>query len=127
MALAFGGIDGVTTLFLEYPELRKYFYGSAELTDELRAYDSPISVRLATVAELLADALENALDAVRTFEAASMNTEDMLDYATFLLQHSPALRETLCEHPRWWPLLLKELQKLPAEHDQGKHAETVAS
>lgn len=41
MAVAFGGIDGVTTLFLEYPELRTYFYGSTELTDDLRARDSP--------------------------------------------------------------------------------------
>jgi hypothetical protein len=102
------GVDKVVSHFLTFPELRKYFYEGAdpgEAGNDDRA-------RVAILAELFADALENGLDAVKTLEPASRMTTDWVDCAIFMLLNSPALVSRVHENPRWWPCLAEVLDRL---------------
>lgn len=109
LASFYGENNKVLAYFLEYPELRRYFYDGAELDGDALAIGSPTRVRVLTLAEIFADLLENFLDATRTVEPAAGYRDDLMEYATFLLDKSPILRQTLSEHPTWFPNLAGDL------------------
>ena len=48
-----------------------------------------------------------------------------MEYATFLLGKSPILRQTLSEHPTWFPNLAGEFERRPAHADRGRHVRSV--
>lgn len=86
-------------LFLEYPELRPYFYESKH--PPLRG---PKRTRAFAVAEILADILEEGLSANRLVRNIRIDEEWPL-YCTYMLTASPALTEIMKQHPDWWQLL----------------------
>ena len=116
LATFYGENNRVLAYFLEYPELRRYFYEAAELDGDALAIGSPTHVRVLTLAELFADLLENFLDAVGTVEPAAGYRDDLMEYATFLHGKSPILRQMLSEHPTWFPKLAGEFGRLPGAH-----------
>ena len=63
MAGFYGENNKVLAYFLEYPELRRFFYDGAELAGDALVSGSPTNVRVLTLAEIFADLLENFLDA----------------------------------------------------------------
>jgi hypothetical protein len=117
--------DGMTALrsvyfiFIDHPELRRYFYEGAQLSEAENFEKGELAVRIATVAELLADTLERMLKT-----AASLSSPDrsawegsVADY----LSLSPAFRATVAAHPTWWPglndRLLKHAPATPPDDD----------
>ena len=121
MAASFETVDRIVEYFMEYPDLRPYFYDGAELEGEALAVESPVRARVLTLAELFADALQNSLYTIASIEAVASYRDDMMDYAVVSLQRSPVLRQTVSEHPIWWPTLANEVERLPA---QDSHALT---
>lgn len=89
----------VFLLFVEYPELRPYFYESKQ--PPMRG---PKRVRVFVVAEMLADILEEGLSVNRLVRTVRIYEEWPL-YCSDMLSTSPALNEIMQQHPEWWRLL----------------------
>jgi hypothetical protein len=89
----------VLLLFVEYPELRPYFYESKP--SPLRG---PKRVRILTVAEMLANILEEGLSVNRFVWTVRIYEEWPL-YCADMLATSPALNEVMLQHPEWWRTL----------------------
>jgi hypothetical protein len=85
---------------LEFPGMRAYFYDDKPCPDEDEERE-----RVLIMAEMLADALETGLMATRRIQETE-SFDDWRDYCRFLLEHSPAMRSTIVEHPKWWPELV---------------------
>ena len=119
MATSFETVDRIVEYFLEYPELRPYFYDGAELEGGALAVESPIRARVLILAELFADTVQSALYTIDSIEAVESYRDNMLDYAVVFLRRSPVLRQTVLEHPNWWPTLADETRRLPAHDNQA--------
>jgi len=94
-------LQPVLAQFLTFPLLKPHFYEGAPihgLNDEDR-------YRAETLAELLGDAIESALENARVASAHREWVEDWRSYAGFLVKRSPALRECVEAHPDWYPRL----------------------
>jgi hypothetical protein len=89
----------VFSLFVEYPELRPYFYESKR--PPLRGHKR---TRIFAVAEIFADILEEGLSANRLVRTVRLYEEWPL-YCAHMLTTSPALNEIMQQHPDWWQLL----------------------
>jgi hypothetical protein len=113
MAASFETVDHIVEYFLEYPDLRRYFYDNAELAGDAAAADSPVRARVLTLAELFADTLQSAFFTIESIEAVASYRDNMLNYVTVFLRRSPVLRQTVSENPVWWPTLAEELERLP--------------
>lgn len=91
----------IDRFFIERPELRPYFYESADVAD-----GAPDCGVVTSTAEMLADFFENVLDQV-----PALREEDTLklweSYMGDVLGSSPALRRHILAHPSWYS---KELQ-----------------
>ena len=92
-------IRAIYVIFFDHPELRQYFYDGmpSPRRGERR-------VRVITLAEMMADALEDGLMGTRLVPA-SESADDWSDYCCYLLRQSPALREIVLWRPQWWPNL----------------------
>ena len=86
-------------LFVERPELRAYFYENKPCPKR-----GSTRARLLTIADMLADALEDGLVGTRLVPS-SESTDDWKDYSRYMVEHSPVLRELLASFPQWWPNL----------------------
>jgi len=106
--------DRVLRHFLDYPELRPYFYDNTEFGNEA-PIGSPTYVRAMTVAELLADSIENSYVAASSVPAIARRLDDLRIYAVSLLESSPALREFVSDRASWYAHLPRELAKLQLE------------
>ena len=89
----------VFSFFVEYPELRQYFYGSKRLPVNRHHRE-----RILSVAEIFGDILEDGL-VVNSMLPTVRFAERLPPYCTSLLITSPAINELLRQHPEWWPLL----------------------
>ena len=89
----------VFSLFVEYPELRQYFYGSKLLPVNRHRRE-----RIISVAEILGDILEDGL-VVNNILPTVRFAERWPPFCTGFLTTSPALNELLRQHPEWRPLL----------------------
>jgi hypothetical protein len=98
-------LHGVLRLFYDDPSLRPYFY-------EGKALPLPSDRRsqVLAVGEMLGDVLEVGLFHSNEIKATAAY-DDWLDYATFLMQQSPAIDHLVREHPGWYPLLVPLLRK----------------
>jgi len=111
----FEALDRVIAYFLEYPELRQYLYENVELPE-----DPTDLVRVLTVAELMADALQagywqyqqHGISVLRTVEGMADIRSDLDEYAEFILAMSPAVRSLVRAQPRVWPHLAKKLDTI---------------
>lgn len=93
----------ILSLFVECPELRPYFYES-----KLPPSRGLKRIRILTVAEMLADILEEGLSVDRLVRTVRIYEEWPL-YCADMLATSPALNEVMLQHPSWWRTL-KTLQ-----------------
>lgn len=89
----------VLSLFIEYPELRSYFYES----NKPPAWGHR-RTRVFAVAEMLADVLEEGLSANSLVRSNRLYEEWPL-YCKYLLTTSPALNEIMQRYPDWWRVL----------------------
>lgn len=93
------GLREVLLLFIEHPELRPYFYGAKNPPLHGRNHE-----RLVTVAEILADILEEGLAANNLVRTARLSGE-WPNYCCDLLSTSPVLNEVMRQNPSSWELL----------------------
>lgn len=93
------GLREVLLLFIEYPELRPYFYEAKGPPLRGRTHK-----RLVTVAEILADILEEGLAANNLVRTARLS-EEWPNYCSDLLSTSPVLNEVMRQNPKSWELL----------------------
>lgn len=115
MAQGFELWDRLIAHFLDYPELREYFYEGVELPE-----DSTTRARVLTMAELLADALHSNLWLLHGEDVEALGSEDpaldiradMDEYAAFILTMSPAMRSFVRAHPLQYPLLVGTLDMI---------------
>jgi hypothetical protein len=96
-------LQTVLVQFVQYPELRPYFYDSKPLP-----VNEPELSRVKAMADLFADALYAGLHA-RLLLAGDGVNQAWCNYASDLLSTSPALRDLWTEHPDWWPQDLAEM------------------
>jgi hypothetical protein len=95
-----GNLREVLRLFIDRPELRRYFYEGEPCPRRPRHQRE----RVVTIAEMLADALEDGLVAHRLVPA-SESEDDWIGYCRHMRASSPALEELVGLHPQWWPRL----------------------
>jgi hypothetical protein len=81
------------------PRLRPYFYEGKHCPPS-----GAMRVRVLTVGEMFADALEGGLVAIRQIPA-SESYDDWKDYCNVMLGASPALAGLVRKRPMWWPQL----------------------
>lgn len=93
------GLREVLSLFIEYPELRPYFYESKR--PPLRGHRHR---RIFTVAEILADILEEGLSVNRLVRTVRFR-EEWPAYCADMLTTSPALNDVIQQNPDSWQLL----------------------
>jgi hypothetical protein len=109
--------DRVSVQFLNYPELRQYFYEGVELPE-----DSTTRARVLTMAELIGDVLQStswlyqgkdvALLASPDAELDINIVSDWDDWTKFILTMSPVLRSLGREHPLQYPYLARMLDEI---------------
>jgi hypothetical protein len=92
-------------MIFDRPELIPYFYHNVSCPRRGKN-----RVRAQMVLEVLADSLDYGL-AIASVMPEAIEYIDYDDYVSFLLQHSPLLRETLENHPDWWKRLRRKYLK----------------
>jgi len=90
-------LNATYRVFVDYPELRAYFYDGAP-----SPATGPERARALTVAEMLGDVLDALLYTTSKF-AARGEYDDWIDYIEHILDQSPTLTRLILEHPKWWP------------------------
>ena len=104
------GMRLIYSMFVKHPEVYRYFYDGAQLLPT-ELHDDLV-VRVKTIAELMADTLELALettDAVGVPERDRTGWEDTIDRSIAM---SPALRACIAAQPTVWPCLSDRLLSL---------------
>lgn len=100
----------IIDVFMEYPQLHAYYYGTAP-----RPPDADDAVRLGVVAEQFADWLDTTL--MTEQQLRSYLYRDRVggwhDFVAKAIEQSPVLRSTIRSRPTEWPLL----DPLVAGHD----------
>ncbi|ADP81085.1 hypothetical protein [Pseudofrankia inefficax] len=84
--------------FLEYPELRPYFYDRKELSS-----DDASANRVLAMAEMMLDACEWVLQG--RYKLSKYDRAGWESYARHMLENSPVMRANLAEHSDWHPLV----------------------
>ena len=115
MAQGYDIADRVIAYFVDYPELREYFYEGAELPE-----DSTTRSRALAVAELMADALQSNYWLFEGKVVKSLGSVDpeldirpnMEDYTEFILTMSPAVRSLVRAHPLQYPYVARKLDTI---------------
>jgi len=115
-ALLVGGAFLVIAHFVDYPELREYFYEGVELPE-----DSTTRARVLAVAELMADALQSNYWLFQGKDVESLGSvddpaldirSDWDDWTEFILTMSPALRSFVRAHTLQYPFLVRMLDTI---------------
>lgn len=107
--------DRVITRFIDYPELRQYFYEGVEVPE-----DSRTRARALAMTELIGDALQSADWLYQGKDVALLGSEDPAsdirtdwdDWTKFILRMSPVMRSFVREHPRQYPFLTRMLDTI---------------
>jgi hypothetical protein len=115
MAQSYEIADRVIAYFVEYPELREYFYEGVELPEEPTA-----RARVLAIAELMADALQSGYWLFQGKDVALLGAEDPAldirpnwdDYTEFILTMSPAVRSHVRELPLQYPYVVRKLETI---------------
>ena len=97
---------------VEHPELRPHFYSGLPSPS-----DPATQSRIATIAELFADAIESSLQASGLVESFAGNDSDWRSYAAGHCRSSPAVEQVVRDHAGWYPLMAEVLVQL-SEHRQ---------
>ena len=107
--------DHVITRFIDYPELRQYFYEGVELPE-----DSTARARALAMTELIGDTLQSAhwlyegkdVALLGSVDPASDILVDWDDWTQFILTMSPVLRSFVRQRPLQYPFVTKMLDTL---------------
>lgn len=91
----------VLRLFVQEPEIRAYFYDGAPCPTQGMERD-----RVVTIAEMLADTLEDGLVTHRLVPASESET-DWIGYCRQMRSSSPGLDAIINENAEWWPQLAR--------------------
>ena len=115
MAQGYEMWDRIIASFIEYPELRGYFYEGVELPE-----DSTTRARVLTLAELIGDTLQSNYWLFHGKDVESLGSvdpeldirSDMDEYTEFILTMSPALRSFVRAHPLQYPTVVRRLDAI---------------
>ena len=107
--------DHVISRFIDYPELRQYFYEGVEAPE-----DSTTRARVLAMSELIGDALQSAHWLYQGKDVALLGSvdpaldirSDWNDWTQFILTMSPAMRAFVREHPLQYPHLTRMLDTI---------------
>ena len=107
--------DHVITRFIDYPELRQYFYDGVEPPE-----DPTAKARVLAMTELIGDALQSAhwlyegkdVALLGSVDPASDMLVDWDDWTQFILTMSPSMRSFVREHPLQYPFITKMLDTI---------------
>jgi hypothetical protein len=107
--------DHVIDRFIDYPELRQYFYEGVEVPE-----DPTARARVLAMTELVGDALQSNYWLFQGKDVALLGAVDPAleirsdwdDWAQFILTMSPALRSFVREHPLQYPFLARMLKAI---------------
>ena len=107
--------DRVIERFIDYPELRQYFYEGVELPE-----DSTARARALAMTELIGDALQSTQWLYQGKDVALLGAvdpesdirSDWDDWTKFILTMSPALRAFVRERSLQYPYLTKMLDTI---------------
>jgi hypothetical protein len=107
--------DHVITRFIDYPELRQYFYEGVEPPE-----DPTASARVLAMTELIGDALQSADWLYKGKDVALLGSvdpeTDILvdwdDWTKFILTMSPVLRSFVRERPLQYPFITRMLDTI---------------
>ena len=107
--------DHVITRFIDYPELRQYFYEGVEPPE-----DPTARARVLAMTELIGDALQSAdwlyqgkdVALLGSVDPASDILVDWDDWTQFILTMSPVMRSFVREHPLQYPFLTRMLDTI---------------
>jgi hypothetical protein len=105
-------LSGVYRAFIDYPELRKYFYDGASCPAR-----GMTRARVLTVAEMIGDTIDSVLETI-SLVATREDLGDWLDYIGHILDSSPTLEGLALEHPNWWPQIVNILQERRRQADR---------
>jgi len=109
------GLRSIFLVFVDHPELRRYFFENAELPEAAESErDDELRARVQTLTELLADTLERAIVSTGSVGAPDRDRDAWEDATDYQLSQSPALRTTISAHPTWWPSVTDRLRNLSA-------------
>jgi hypothetical protein len=98
-------VDRILYKFLDFPQLRKYFYDGVDVPPEIVEGEAEIRDQVLTFAELFCDALETGFDTYRSVDPAADFRSPMDTYAEDIFNGSPAIRYLVQARPGWWPNL----------------------
>jgi hypothetical protein len=115
MAQGYEIADRVIAYFVEYPELREYFYEGVELPE-----DSTNRARVLAVAELMADAAQSnhwlnhskVVESLGSVDPGLDIRTNIDDWIEFILTMSPAVRTLVREHPLQYPYVGMKLDTI---------------
>ena len=105
--------DRVIERFIDYPELRQYFYEGVEVPE-----DSTTRARLLAMTELIGDALQSTHWLYQGKDVALLGSvdpgfgADWDNWIKKILTMSPALRSFVREHPLQYPSLTRMLDTI---------------
>ena len=107
--------DRKIAYFVDYPELREYFYEGVELPE-----DSTTRARVLAVVELMADALQSNywlfqgedVELLGSVDPALDIRSDWDDWTEFILTMSPAVRSFVRAHPLQYPYVVRRLDTI---------------
>ena len=107
--------DHVITRFIDYPELRQYFYEGVEPPE-----DSTARARVLAMTELIGDALQSTDWLYQGKDVALLGSVDPAldirsdwdDWTKFILTMSPVMRSFVREHPLQYPFLTRMLDTI---------------
>jgi hypothetical protein len=103
----------IQAIFTDRPELRPYFYGGKPCPRRGHRREM-----LVNIAEMLADTIDYGLMVVKLMPGTE-EYEGWLNYALFMMQSSPALREHVDENPDWY-LAYRRIIVRHSQHAAGQ-------
>lgn len=115
--------DHVIDRFIDFPELRQYFYDGVELPE-----DSTARARVLAITELIGDALQSTSWLFQGKDVALLGAVDPTvdirsdwdDWTQFILTMSPAMRSFAREHPLQYPYLARMLDTIESRPGDGR-------
>jgi hypothetical protein len=105
-------LRSIYLIFVDHPELRRYFYDGAQLSKTGESEHGELAARVMTIAEFLADTLERATQSTSSLGAPDRDRSAWEDSIAHYLSMSPSLRAVISTHPTWWPSLNDRLLRL---------------
>jgi hypothetical protein len=107
-------LHAVQRILIDDPGLRPYFYANKASPD----VSTEEGARVLLVAEMIADAGDYGVMALEIMPTVD-GYEGWRDYATFILANSPAVREVVSTHPKWYVMLHRHASEMANTHPGG--------